>query len=238
MKTPTIQYPGSFPILFRAFTIICSWFNNWIFYISLYSCIVHFSHFMLLSNMSWLVKSVISSLECSINNLFIFQSFINISFIWLYKFPGINLPFLSFVGCNPPWSHKHSLLSIIKYLFLSLIVFSDYKWSYCFIEIISLDPIIAQPIPRFVFNWTSYFIIFNNSFQFILPQWNYILYHVTYDLFFFKLFFEKFKFSYSLLNIFDIFGYWFPGTKLICVGCDNVSFMYNIDTIISDPFTI
>ena len=100
-----------------------------------------------------------------------------------------------------------------------------------------LEPIIAQPIIRF-FNWTSVFVIFNNSFQFILPQWNASLNHVSYDFISSRILFENFKFSYYLLNIFDIFGNRSPITKRVYAGCKNVSFMYNIDKILSDTFIL
>ena len=77
------QSLGPLSIASRDFAGIFICFNSWFFYISFHSCPVKFSHLILLSDFSLLVKSVISSLECSPNNLLILQYFINISLIWL-----------------------------------------------------------------------------------------------------------------------------------------------------------
>ena len=118
-----MQSPGLLSILFKAFTRNLVPSITIYFDVSPHSCLVHVSHLMLLSDISWLVKLGISSLEYSTNNLFSFQYFMEISFILLYTFTKIYFPFIHFIGCNPPGSHNHLIFPIRKYIFSSLLIF-------------------------------------------------------------------------------------------------------------------
>ena len=137
LQTPYMQSPGFLSIVFRALTIRCSPFNRSIFLnVSFHSSVIKMLHFILLSDISWLVKLRVSSLESNPNKLLAFHFFINLFFVLLYTFPGIYLPFLSIIGWNSPCSHKHCLLSIRNFLFPPILACSDYKWSQGFIEIL------------------------------------------------------------------------------------------------------
>ena len=68
--------------------------------------------FILLYDISRLLKLGMSTLESSPSKPLGFQFVINISFVSLYELPGVYYPFLCVVGIKPEFSHKHCLFLI------------------------------------------------------------------------------------------------------------------------------
>ena len=207
LQTKNIKYLGFFSIYLRTLTKTGSYLNSSIIFdMSFHIYVIQILHLIFLSVIWWLVKLVMFLLEYNPNKLLAFQCFVNISFIWLYTLPGMYLTFIDIIVCNTPWSYKHFLLSFKKGLFFDIISCSYSKfvirvhWYNCF------DSITAQPIIR-VFTWNLFFIILYHGFQILLPKWNTCLNLVTYCFISSYLFFEGYKISYSLLNMFHIFGY-------------------------------
>ena len=86
------------------------------------------------------------------------------------------------------------------------------------------------------FTWKIPFVLFNNSFQILLPQWNNLLNIVTCNLISSYILFESCEISNSILNMFHLFGYRSPCTKMSRFWMQECLFLiHNIDTIISDP---
>ena len=186
---------------------------------SWHSSMIKMSHLILLPDISWLVKLVISSLKYNPNAFRDHQFFINISFIWLYTFYGIYFPFLDIIGCNPPCSYKYVLLSFKNCLFFSFLVFlipNCHKGSLRYF----LEAIKAQPRIKVCFTWL-FFIILYHSFQILLPQWNTCMNLVTYYLIHSYFFFEISIISYTLLNMVVLFWYWILCNKRLGALCNN-----------------
>ena len=86
------------------------------------------------------------------------------------------------------------------------------------------------------FTWRSCNIAFNNSFQFAIQQRMFLLDFVTSHLIF-----PNYSLKNKILNYLPIFRYhqiWFLYIELVSGVYNNLYFMYNIDTILSDHFRI
>ena len=129
LQTPNMSYPGFSSIILRDLTRICSSFNGSIFYLSFHISIIKTLNFILISDISRLLKLGVSSLESNPNKLLDFH-FVIIYFFHMIVYNSWDiLPFLVIIGCKPPCSHKYLWLSIIKCLFFYILDCYDSKWS-------------------------------------------------------------------------------------------------------------
>ena len=131
LQTPNISYLGLLSGLFKVLTKKCNSFNGSFFWdVSCHSYLIQMSHLVLLSDISWLVKLVISLLKINPNTLRDRQLSINFSFVVLYTLTSIYFPSLAFIICKPSCSHRHCLLSIVSFsLSLFFLVINGHKGS-------------------------------------------------------------------------------------------------------------